>query len=108
MATGLLGKECSCINHRAKQAIEWALDYHIVTVTRELRDKESLLEEAKVEFKQITGKEPGEYGAEAQIQRLQKEIDFYLELRKEIIEIPRCPEPAFEMQKELRQKWLRT
>lgn len=95
----LLGKECSCIKYYAKRGIEWALDYHIVTVARELREKEELLEEAKVEFKEITGREPGEYGAEAQIQRLQKEINFYLNLRKEIIELPRCPEPAFEVQR---------
>jgi len=57
--TDLLGKECSCINTRAKQALQWALDYHIVTVAREPRNKEALLEEAKAEFKTITGKEPG-------------------------------------------------
>ena len=94
----LLGKQCSCINYSAKQALEWALDYHIVTVARELRAKELLLKEAQAEFKEITGREPGEYGAEAQIQRLKKEHDFYLELRKEIIETPRCPEPTFGVQ----------
>ncbi len=92
----LLGNQCSCINIRAKQALEWALDYHIIDVSKELRDKEDLLEFAKAEFKEITGREPGEYGSEAQIQRLKKERDFYLELRKEIIDLPRCPEPAFE------------
>lgn len=95
----LLGKQCSCINDRAKQALSWALDYHIITVARELRSKEDLLKEAKAEFKEIVGKEPGEYGAEAQIKRLQEEANFYLALRKEIIELPSCVEPAFEVKK---------
>ncbi len=95
----LLGKECSCINHQGKQALEWALDYHIITIAKELRGKEDLLKEAKAEFKEIVGREPGEYGIEAQIKRLQKEVNFYLDLRKEIIELPRCPEPTFEVQK---------
>ena len=95
----LLGEQCSCINYSAKQAIEWALDYHIVSIARELREKEDLLKEARAEFKEITGKEPGKYGAEAQIQRLKKEHDYYLKLRNEIIEIPRCSEPAFEVRR---------
>ena len=93
-----LGKECSCINYRSKRAIEWALDYHIINVARELREKEDLVKEAKAEFKEITGGEPSEYGAEAQIQRLQKEVNFYLKLRDEIIDLPRCDEPTFEVQ----------
>ena len=95
----LLGKQCSCINYSAKQALEWALDYHIVTVARELRAKELLLKEAQAEFKEITRREPGEYGAEAQIERLKKEENFFLALRKEIIDLPRCAEPAFEVQR---------
>ncbi|KKM02756.1 hypothetical protein LCGC14_1781240 [marine sediment metagenome] len=91
--------ECSCIRKAPKQAIEWALDYHIIAVRRELMDTERNLEMAKDEYKEITGKEPGIYGAEAQIQRLKKEEDYYMELRGKIIELPVCDQPAFEVQK---------
>ena len=95
----LLGKECSCINYRGKQAIEWALDYHIIDVTKEISQAAILIEQAKREFVEIVGKEPAPYELEEQLRRLRKELDFYVDLREEIIKLPRCPEPAFEVQK---------
>ena len=95
----LLGKDCSCINYRSKQAIEWALDYHLIDVAKELRQSELLLEEAKKEFEEITGKEPEGYKIEGKIERLKKEHAFYNKLRDEVIKLPRCPEPAFEVQR---------
>ena len=91
--------ECKCMRKVPKQAIEWALDYHLGTLRRDHRDMERLLMESKAEYKEITGKEPGIYGAEAKLRRLKDEIDFYLEVRKEIIELPRCDEPTFEVQR---------
>ena len=91
--------DCKCMRKEAKQGIEWALDYHLGTLRRDHRDMERLLQESKTEFKEITGREPGIYGAEAKLELLKKEIDFFLGLRKEIIELPRCDEPAFEVQK---------
>ncbi len=88
--------ECKCMRKAPKQAIEWALDYHIIEITKELMDRKRELEAAKAEFKEITGKEPGIYGAEAQIERLRREDKYYLELRTAIILLPRCDEPAFE------------
>ena len=93
----MLGKQCSCMNHRAKQAIEWALDYHISDIAKELRIHEIILDEAKQEFFEITGHAPGQYGIEKKIERLQKEHTFYIDLRKEIIQLKECPEPAFEV-----------
>lgn len=92
----ILGEECKCMRQAPKQAIEWALDYHIISVAHELAAAEVLLEQAKKEFEEITGKEPEPYKIEGRISRLKKEEDFYIKLRKEIIELPRCPEPAFE------------
>ena len=94
--------ECACMRQAPKQAIEWALDYHLGTLRRDYRDLQRLLVEAQTEYKEITGKEPGEYSAEAKLQRMQKEIDYYLDLRKEIIELPRCDEPAFEAREEIK------
>lgn len=88
-----LGEQCSCINYRAKQAIEWALDYHIIDIAREVREAEILAEKAKQEFMEITGKEPEYYKIEGKIQRLRREHDFYVELRDEIRKLPQCPEP---------------
>jgi len=91
----LLGEQCSCINYRAKQAIEWALDYHIIDVTKEISKAAILIEQAKREFVEIVGKEPAPYKLEEQLQRLRKELDFYADLREEVKKLPRCPEPPF-------------
>ena len=88
----LLGKECSCINHKAKESIQWALDNLLGTLRRDHRDMESLLVEAKGEFEEILGRSPGIYGAEAKLQLLKDEMDFFLKLRKEIVTLPSCDE----------------
>lgn len=95
----LLGKQCSCINYRAKQLLEWALDFHIVNITKEISQDAIALEQAKREYVEITGKEPGHYGLEERLERLRKELDVYADLREEIIKLPKCDEPAFEVQK---------
>ncbi len=95
----LLGKQCGCINYRAKQALEWALDYHIIDVTKEISQAAILVEKAKREFVEITGMEPSPYKLEEQLERLRKELDFYADLREEIIKLAKCPEPAFEVQR---------
>lgn len=91
----LLGEKCSCINYRAKQAIEWALDYHIIDITKEMSQATILIEQAKREFEEVVGREPSRYNLEEQLRRLGKELDFYTGLREEIIKLPRCPEPPF-------------
>lgn len=91
-----LGDQCSCINEQAKQAIEFALDYHIIHILREIRGKQELLKEAKQEFEKITGSKPGRYGVEDTIDRLQKDYRLYSEIRAEIIKTPECSRPAFE------------
>lgn len=88
--------ECKCMRKEAKQGIEWALDYHISSLDKEIRDKEILVEKARSEFVEIVGREPGDY-TRLNIPRLKTELKFYLALRKEIIELPRCDEPAFEV-----------
>ena len=94
----LLGKQCTCINYGVKQAIEWALDYHISNLAREIGQKTEMAGLAKTEFKKITGIDPSTYGIEYNIERLQKELDFYKKIRDEVIDLPRCPEPAFTVQ----------
>lgn len=91
--------ECKCMRKGAKQGIEWAIDYHVSDLNKELKEKEILVEKARSEFTEQTGMEPGEYRIEVNIARLKREISFYLALRKEIIELPSCDEPAFEVQK---------
>ena len=86
-------------NYSAKQSIEWALDYRISNLVREVGQKTEMARLAKAEFKEITGFDPSTYGIEYNIQRLKSELDFYTKLRDEIIELPRCPEPAFEVQR---------
>ena len=90
--------ECKCLRQNAKQGVEWALDYRISSLRKEYREWQSLGEYARAEFKEITGKEPEGYRTvEKNIAHLSRELDFYLDLRKEIISLPRCDEPAFEV-----------
>ncbi len=93
----LLGQQCSCMRYETKRLIEWAIDYHLISISKEIKEAEILVEEAKGEFREITGKEPERYGIEGRISRLKKEEDTYTRLRDEIIELPSCPEPAFEV-----------
>ena len=93
----ILGKECKCIRQAPKQAIQWALEYHISNLAREVDQKTDLVRLAKEEFREITGFDPQAYVMEHAIERLNKELDFYKELREEIIKLPNCVQPAFEV-----------
>ena len=93
----LIGEHCSCINQRAKQAIEWALAYHIVATKKELGEAETLLDKAKQELREITGRDLGQYGVERKIEWLKKEEALYISLLGEIIQLKACPEPAFKV-----------
>jgi len=93
----ILGEECKCLRKAPKQAIQWALEYHISNLVREVDQKTDLVRLAKAEFREITGFDPKAYVMEHAIERLKKELDFYKELREEIIKLPNCIESAFEV-----------
>ena len=85
--------ECKCMRQAPKQAIEWAIDYHLASLRKEFREWEAIAREPR----------SGQLSddpmiIEKNITHLRKELDSYMDLRKEIIELPRCDEPAFEVQ----------
>ena len=86
--------ECKCMRQRAKQGIEWAIDYQLNSLRKELREWGTIAQDPR------SGPLLDDsILIEKTIAHLREEADFYLDLRKEIIKLPRCDEPAFEVQR---------
>ena len=83
--------ECKCMRQAPKQAIEWAIDYHLSSLRKELKEWGMIAQGGPLVMDASL--------IEKNVAHQKKEMDSYLELRKEIIELPRCDEPAFEVQK---------
>jgi len=81
--------DCKCMRQAPKQAIEWAIDYHLSSLRKELREWGAIAQGGPLVMDVSL--------VEKNIAHLKKDLDYYMDLRKEIVELPRCDEPAFEV-----------